>query len=200
MKTAFFKITLLASLFLFAGQFVSAQNAIPAPPSCDQILSSTKAAMQKEADANCRSVTRCVACTDKKSAQVIYATMIVDPSAQRCKTAPTKAAGNTMAAERSPVKAAGKAAEILPETPVFEFLQERCEDGTGVNLDVYIAGNAMRCTKDQYAFLWEIDGGKGGHATRQECICGKVAQLTLTDTKTGLSQTKRVELLPCAKK
>ena len=205
MKTVIFKIGLLAGLLLFSCQFANAQrnkvaqrsSALPVLPACDVILSSTKAEMQKVADATCKSVTRCVPCSDARLGQDVYVTLVVNPIAADCVPAKAQASG-TVQAERAPPPTPA-ANEVLPENPVFEIRQARCEDGTGVDLDVFIPGNAMQCSKDQYAFLWEIDGGKGGHAPTLNCACGKTAQLTVTDIKTGRSLTKEVTLLPCGK-
>lgn len=188
----------MTTLLVFSGLFAFAQSAVPAAPNCDQILGTTKAAMQKEADANCKSVTRCVTCTDKKLGQLLYTTMVVNPTS-KCASSGSKASMDTNVAERGPAGTTAKATVDRPTAPSFELVQERCEDGTGINIDVFMPGNAMQCTKDQYAFLWEIDGGKGGHAANLQCACGKVAQLTVTEIKTGLSQMRRIELLPCSK-
>lgn len=207
MKTVIFKICLLAGLVFFSCQFANAQkrtaqrsSAIPALPVCDKILSEAKAEMQKQADATCKSVTRCVPCNDTRLNHNLYVTLVVNPIAAKCMPAKAQASGAVQAERAPPAAAVAPAAnEILPENPVFEIRQAVCENGAGVDLDVFIPGNAMQCSKDQYSFLWEIDGGKGGHSSTINCACGKTAQLTVTEIKTGRSLTKEVTLLPCGK-
>jgi len=187
-------------IFFLAGlpALLSAQDAIPAPPACDLIIENAQAELQKEADAGCKTAMRCVACTDKKSGAVVYANMVAHPKCLPQSDAKAAAAAPTD--RKKPTGVTATATDTRPAPPHFEIIQERCEDGSGADLTVFIPGNAMRCSKDQYSFLWEIDGGKGGHAPDLQCACGKVAELTVTDIKTGLSQTKRLELLPCGKK
>ncbi len=195
--TKFIQFLILIGLFCLPAVFSTAQNAIEVPPPCGDVLASTQAELQKMANATCRSATRCVPCTEKKSGAVVYATLLAQP---RCKApeVPTKVQGPAQT-ERNPPQPNVAQAEPKPTLPVFEIVQQRCESGQGADLSVYIPGNTLQCGKGQYAFLWEIDGGKGGHADTVPCACGKIAQLTVTDIKTGLSQTKKLELIPCSK-
>jgi hypothetical protein len=198
MNVRIIKFSLLASLFCLSANLTLAQDAIPAPPTCDKVLATTQADLQKQADATCTTATRCVACSEKKSGAVVYATLLAQPN---CKTPPRETRANPSAnTDFNKPNTVAKAADTRPGPPVFDIFQERCEDGSGVDLDVFIPGNAMECSKDQYSFLWEVDGGKGGHTADLKCACGKTAKLTVTNIKTGLSYTKRVELLPCGTK
>lgn len=198
MKARFLKLPLLTGLFLSAALFVSAQPE-KAPPTCDQALASAQAELQKQANETCYSATRCITCTEKKSGAVVYATLVAKPTCKPDRKQKADPSPTSMAEHNKPNTVA-KAAEPRPAPPMVDVLQQRCEDGSGVDLSVFIPGNTLQCGKGDFSFLWEVDGGKNGHAAELQCVCGKVAQVTVTDTKTGLSSVKRIELMPCGKK
>ncbi len=196
MKSRHIATCLLSGLFCLTTVFLSAQDAIPAPPACDKIMASTQGDLQIQADASCKTVTRCIACTEKKSGAVAYVTLVAQP---KCKAQPNSNVAAAAPTDRKK-QVGATITNTRPELPNFDIIQQRCEDGSGADLSPFIPGDAAQCSKDRYSYLWEVDGGKGGHAADLKCACGKVAKLTVTDMKTGLSHTKQIELLPCGKK
>lgn len=187
----------LSGLFCLSTITLSAQDALPAPPACDKIMATTQGDLQKQADASCKTVTRCIACSEKKSGAVAYVTLVAQPKCNAPANSDVAAAAVTDRKKQAGVVTTSK---TRPELPNFDILQQRCEDGSGADLSPFIPGDAAQCNKDRYSYLWEIDGGKGGHAPDLKCVCGKVAVLTVTDSQTGLSRSKQIELLPCGKK
>jgi hypothetical protein len=183
-------------MFFLTTVILSAQDAIPAPPACDKIMASTQGDLQKEADANCKTATRCIACTEKKSGAVAYVTLVAQP---KCNVRSNNDVAAAAPTDRKTPAGAAATTKTRPAPPTFDILQQRCEDGSGIDLKPLIPGDAAECSKDRYSYLWEIDGSKGGHASDLKCACGKVATLTVTDAKTGLSYSRQVKLSPCRK-
>lgn len=186
----------LSGLFCLTTVNLSAQGALPAPPACDKIMATAQGDLQKQADASCKTETRCIVCSEKKSGAVAYVTLVAQPKCNAPANGDVAAAAIT---DRKKQVGIATTTNTRPELPNFDILLQRCEDGSGADLKPFIPGDAAQCNKERYSYLWEIDGGKGGHAADLKCACGKVAKLTVTDSQTGLSQTKQVALLPCGK-
>lgn len=150
---------------------------------CDQFIEATNKKLKEEANATCTTQYTCVECTDRTSNMKIYATMVVQPDNPNCK-----------GASEISIKedAVSRGAEKKGTTEFrAELLQSPCITG-GTNLEVFIPGYGK--ASQAFSYLWEIDGGKGGHLPSLQCACGKEAKVRVTQLATGESITLTAKL------
>lgn len=92
----------------------------------------------------------------------------------------------------SPSFASTTVAETTPSLPFnFNLIASHCIAG-GVGLSVDIENPS------EYAFLWEINGGHGGHdMSTLTCLCGDSATVYIMRLADGVSISKSIALPPC---
>lgn len=195
----FFQRFILAATIICTAALVTAQKPTPGVQKCNALISDVQNAIQKQADESCRTITEQIACTDDKTGRVVYTTLVAQP---RCKTIKNNKVQKAM--KNQPKAGAPKATSgddpgpgTRPAAPYVDIMQWTCEAGTGLDLEVFVPGNATRCETNRYSYIWEIDGRKQGHAAQLQCICGRKAKVTVTDSQTGLSTTKEIDLMGC---
>ena len=189
MKAMFFKSVVLFAMFTFCfategnsqnnkAVDKKASNSLAEANYCDQVLAATSKKLKAEANSTCATQYTCVECTDRTTMMKIYATMVVQPDNPICKMA-TEIAVKEDAASRGADK---------EPTSRFraELLQSPCFAG-GTNLEVFLPGYGQ--ASREFSYLWEVDGGKGGHLPSLQCACGKEAKVRVTQLATGESIT-----------
>jgi hypothetical protein len=150
---------------------------------CELLLPKLERELKDEANATCTTQSACVECLDKASRIALAATLVVQPDKEGCKPA-TDITTDDAALSRGSQKQ-------KPASFRAQILQSPCIAG-GTSLEVYIPGygHASR----EFSYLWEIDGGKGGHLPKLTCICGKSARVRVTRLATGESVTLSMKL------
>jgi hypothetical protein len=187
MKALFFKSVVLFAMFMFGfAQTGNSQTkqatekksttALAQTNYCDQVIANTNKRLKEEANATCATQHTCVECTDRTTMMKIYATMVVQPDKPGCKVA-TEIAISDDAVSRGTETRTGFRAELL-QSPCF---------AGGTNLEVFLPGYGQ--ASREFSYLWEIDGGKGGHLPTIQCACGKEAKVKVTQLATGESIT-----------
>jgi len=148
------------------------------PASCDAVLPSVLAELQKEADKTCKTAIHCVPCTDRSTGYPVYVTLYAEPKAPRC---------NVLTSE-----------EYLPaENPSkllalrFEVLQSVCTK-EGVSLTISFPD--PRVNVENYDISWEMNQRIIGRGVQVNCVCGKIVNLTVTERATGRAAKKQLTL------
>ena len=146
---------------------------------------------QITANAECRTVLQCVECTDSKSKEKTCKTVSVQPDKKSCLNA-------SEIPQNVNIGTPSNGKQTLVEPFVVEIIQNYCYNG-GISLEamVPVDGQSSMDGKAQasmYSFLWEIDGGKGGHSARLHCVTGKKATVRVTKLSSGESVTRVVNL------
>lgn len=148
-------------------------------PYCDEVIPAKKAEMQKDANENCKTVSTCVNCMERKSKIQICAALTVQPDAKSQNCRPV-AVEKTVVEKRASKSRGTGISEATAEPFSLDVLQSVCETGGGTDLSVSIDNNKT-CNDSNYSILWEIDGKKAGHEAKVECICGRSATVRVTD-------------------
>ncbi len=187
MKVIFFKSVVLLAMFMCCFAHVGnsqtkqtaekkASTSLAQTNYCDQVITATNKKLKEEANATCASQHTCVECTDRTTMMKIYATMVVQPDKPNCKMVSEIAISDDAVSRGTETRTGFRA----------ELLQSPCFAG-GTNLEVFLPGYGE--ASREFSYLWEIDGGKGGHLPTIQCACGKEAKVRVTQLATGESIT-----------
>ena len=192
MKAFFCSTAVLVALFCCSLNQVQAQSNLQtgvkkAPKAsvayCDAKLPPEGKRLQELANETCTTQTACVACMDRASKIALAATLVVQPDKEGCKPA------TDIATEDAAISKGAQ--KQKPTSFHAQILQSPCIAG-GTSLEVYIPGSGH--ASREFSYLWELDGGKGGHQPKQTCICGKWAKVRVTRLATGESVTLSIKL------
>jgi hypothetical protein len=169
-QTAFLALLLFSCSVNVANAQADAKKAVPAKVKyCDTALPEAEKRMKAEANNTCTTQHICVECTERTSKVTIAATMVVQPDKGNCKPVTDITCEECDAVDFT-----------------ARILQSPCFAG-GTNLEVIIPGYGK--DSREFSYLWEIDGGKGGHLASIQCACGKIARVRVTQLATGKSMT-----------
>lgn len=147
-------------------------------PYCDDVLPKLVEQMQVEAESNCKTVSNCVRCRDRKVEADMYITLFAQPNSQKCKRAAVDIAYKLEKSQRQP-------------DFTFEVLQSVCIK-SGVNLDLSFPDHNIETAN--YSFAWEVDGKPAGTKMQVHCVCGKTASVTVTEKATRRKVVKTMRL------
>ncbi|MEZ4943082.1 MAG: hypothetical protein R3D58_19570 [Saprospiraceae bacterium] len=147
-------------------------------PYCDDVLPKLVEQMQAEAESNCKTVSNCVRCRDRKVDADMYITLFAQPNSQKCKRAVVDIAYKLEKSQRQP-------------DFTFEVIQSGCIK-SGVNLEISFPDRNIE-TAD-YTFAWEVDGKPAGTKMQVNCVCGKTASVTVTQKTTRRKVVKTMRL------
>ncbi len=136
---------------------------------CDAALPAAEKRLKADANNTCTTQHICVECTERTSKVTIAATVVVQPDKGNCKPV---------------TDITCKECDAVDFTA--RILQSPCFAG-GTNLEVLLPGYGEGSR--EFSYLWEIDGGKGGHLPSIQCACGKEARVRVTQLATGKSMT-----------
>lgn len=154
----------------------------PKLPYCDEAVAAAKAKLQAYADEKCETANTCVQCLDRASNVEIYANVYIQPKSDKCKTAVN--IGTTL-----------KPTAKLPDF-YFEIFQSVCTV-EGTTLRVIFPESSMDATN--FTYTWEIDGQAAGQTRQVSCVCGKTANVTVTEKGTRRSVSKTMDLQEACK-
>lgn len=173
-----------ATVLLQPAQAQSPTN--PGREYCDELLPKVQKELQDDANAQCQTLYVCLECVERKSNQVLYATIVVQPTSPNCRSLK----------EISTLDTPPSRGNEKPKRPRFqvEIIQSPCF-AEGNNLEVFIPGWGQGTR--EFSYLWEIDGNKGGHLPSVTCACGKEARVRVTHLPSGESVVKIIKLSPC---
>lgn len=157
---------------------MAAAKADQIAPYCDELLPRLVEQMQVEAESNCKTVTNCVLCRDRKVDADLYITLFAQPNSQKCKRAAVDIAYKLEKSQRVP-------------DFTFEVLQSVCIK-SGVNLELSFPDRNIETAK--YSFAWEVDGKPAGTKMQVNCVCGKTASVTVTEKATRRKVVKTMRL------
>ncbi|MBK8555157.1 MAG: hypothetical protein IPL65_05010 [Lewinellaceae bacterium] len=173
------------------------KTAKSALPYCDAVLKTEKVALQKEANSACASKMVCMPCMERTTKTAIHACLVAHPTTPACaavgaEPVEVERAAPSGTANRNQTPANNTA---VAQAFDFEIMRSVC-DRSGVSLEVFIPGNTCGDTRETYTYLWELDGGKGGHESKVECTCAKEVKVIVTKSSTGERVTKMIRLQP----
>ncbi|MCB0532267.1 MAG: hypothetical protein H6574_08215 [Lewinellaceae bacterium] len=159
-------------------QTMTAASADQIAPYCDELLPKVLEQMQIEAESNCKTVSNCILCRDRKVDADLYITLFAQPNSQKCKRAVTDIAYKLEKKQRVP-------------DFTFEVLQSTCIK-SGVSLELSFPDRNIETSK--YSFAWEVDGKPAGTQMQVNCVCGKTASVTVTEKATRRKVVKTMRL------
>lgn len=148
------------------------------PASCEAVLPSVLAELQKEADKNCKTAVRCIPCTDRSTGYPVYVTLYAEPKTPRC---------NVITGEEYlPSEGPSKLLAVR-----FEVLQSVCTK-EGVTLTISFPD--PRVNVNDFDISWEMNQRIIGRGQEVNCVCGKIVNLTVTERATGRAAKKQLTL------
>lgn len=155
--------------------------------SCKLVLAKAQKALQLKANDECRTLIQCVSCEDPQTKQKTCVKVVAQPQRSKC----------GQAVEVVPLEQ-GSATSGFQNGFEVEIVQWPCYE-RGVSLEAVVVGNGEesvdgKAQASAYSFLWEIDGGKGGHGSILSCIQGSKATVRVTKLSTGVSVIRSVKL------
>ena len=158
---------------------------------CEEAVKAARKANQVRANAECRTVFQCVECIDSRSKEKTCKSLSVQPDKKSCLNAseiPQNINIGTSPSDK----------QTVVEPFGLEIIQNHCYNG-GVSLEAIVPTDGQsnidgKAQATMYSFLWEIDGGKGGHAAVLNCVTGKKATVRVTKLSSGEAVTRVVNL------
>ncbi len=161
---------------------------------CDELISTTKNALQKKANSGCKSTRTTIPCQDRKSGADVQVVIMAHPAKGNCRTT-VKVTDITA----SQLKTRGGKADFE-----VEVMQEECPKG-GVTLTAYVPGDGSPDKKKSYDFKWMVgseasdsdeqsDGEVFDSDQQAECVSSEETTLIVTDIETGQTVVKNITL------